>query len=268
MRPAGRPPFPSPRGSSSRSASPAARRRQAVDRGLEITGDRVGDRVPDTTGQGATTATTRNSLRILARAIPAACMSIPAPMPSGRLETKIATNKRHADRFPSREADAEDGLLWDAVEKGTERKARSGPPPPCRARPCRAREQAVGDEVGQRPERKPGGDRRGAADLIASSASSKLTALISAPAPKARIRPISAGDQLRAKASSTPITNDDAARAPHPKAGPHLRSPPCARCHVCDALTRVARVRAPHVTDADALVCALRLVQESAGMTP
>ena len=55
-----------------------------------------------------------------------------------------------------------------------------------------------------------------AADLSPSWASSKLTALISAPAPKARTRPTCRGGQRRAKLSSAPMTSELAASAPQP----------------------------------------------------
>src|ERR1700709_517917 len=51
-----------------------------------------------------------------------------------------------------------------------------------------------------------------------SPANSKLTALISAPAPKARTRPTSRGDQRQAKLSSAPMTSELAASAPQPVA--------------------------------------------------
>src|SRR3954469_859462 len=49
-----------------------------------------------------------------------------------------------------------------------------------------------------------------------SSANSKLTALISAPAPKARTSPTWRGDQRRTKLSSAPMTSELAASAPQP----------------------------------------------------
>ena len=66
---------------------------KAFDRGLEISGDRIGDREPENSGRVHTSATTRNSLMMLLRGNLAASILVPAPMPSGRLETKIATNK-------------------------------------------------------------------------------------------------------------------------------------------------------------------------------
>src|SRR4051794_762535 len=51
-------------------------------------------------------------------------------------------------------------------------------------------------------------------------ASSKLTALISAPAPKARTRPTCRGDQRCAKLSNAPMTSELAASAPQPIAAP------------------------------------------------
>src|SRR3954452_11534035 len=54
----------------------------------------------------------------------------------------------------------------------------------------------------------------------ASSASSKLTALISAPAPKASTDPTCAEDQRWANVSSAPMTSELAASAPHPIAAP------------------------------------------------
>ena len=53
---------------------------------------------------------------------------------------------------------------------------------------------------------------------IPSSASSKLTALMSAPAPKASTSPTCRSDHGRAKASSAPITSDPAASEPQPSA--------------------------------------------------
>src|SRR3954464_11650525 len=49
-------------------------------------------------------------------------------------------------------------------------------------------------------------------------ARSKLTALMSAPAPNASTSPISRGDQGLANPSSAPMTSDDAASTPHPSA--------------------------------------------------
>ena len=54
---------------------------------------------------------------------------------------------------------------------------------------------------------------------IPSWASSKLTALISAPAPKASTRPIWRSGHLRMNASSAPMISEEAARVPHPSAG-------------------------------------------------
>src|SRR5262245_13725034 len=51
-----------------------------------------------------------------------------------------------------------------------------------------------------------------------SSASSKLTALISAPAPNDSTRPTTLSDHIRTSASSAPITSDPAASAPQPVA--------------------------------------------------
>src|SRR5262245_13360378 len=51
-----------------------------------------------------------------------------------------------------------------------------------------------------------------------SSASSKLTALISAPAPNDSTRPTTLSDHVRTSASSAPITSDPAASAPQPVA--------------------------------------------------
>src|SRR3954469_3835087 len=53
-----------------------------------------------------------------------------------------------------------------------------------------------------------------------SSKRSKLTALISAPAPKASTDPISRGDHSRTRPSTAPMTSDDAASAPQPSASP------------------------------------------------
>src|SRR3954447_10331279 len=54
--------------------------------------------------------------------------------------------------------------------------------------------------------------------LAPSSASSKLIALISAPAPKASTRPTHCTGQRRANASATPSRSEEAASAPHPSA--------------------------------------------------
>src|SRR4051812_11189729 len=51
-----------------------------------------------------------------------------------------------------------------------------------------------------------------------SSARSKLTALMSAPAPKASTSPTHALGHGRARPNSAPMTSDDAASAPHPSA--------------------------------------------------
>src|SRR3954453_21435673 len=53
-----------------------------------------------------------------------------------------------------------------------------------------------------------------------SSTRSKLTALISAPAPNARTMPTARSDHGRARPSSAPRTSEDAASAPHPSAAP------------------------------------------------
>src|SRR4051794_23277135 len=51
-----------------------------------------------------------------------------------------------------------------------------------------------------------------------SSARSKLTALMSAPAPKASTSPTALPGHCRARPNSAPMTSDDAASAPHPNA--------------------------------------------------
>src|SRR5215510_11474357 len=56
--------------------------------------------------------------------------------------------------------------------------------------------------------------------LTPSSNSSKLTALISAPAPKESTSPISRFGHGRRRPSSIPSTSDDAASAPQPNAAP------------------------------------------------
>jgi hypothetical protein len=56
------------------------------------------------------------------------------------------------------------------------------------------------------------------ASFTPSSASSKLTALMSAPAPKPSTSPTGWRGQGRASPISAPSTSDDAARAPQPSA--------------------------------------------------
>ena len=58
-----------------------------------------------------------------------------------------------------------------------------------------------------------------------SSARSKLTALINAPAPNASTTPISLLGHVRTRPSTAPMINDDAATNPHPSAAPMRANP-------------------------------------------
>src|SRR5262245_35777515 len=70
--------------------------------------------------------------------------------------------------------------------------------------------------------------------LAASSTRSKATALISTPAPKPMISPIVARSMRKSIATRAPITSEDAARVPHPKAAAISCSSP-RRARVADA---------------------------------
>ena len=104
-------------------------------------------------------------------------------------------------------------LLGDAVEERAERERRAG----VDAAPAR-RGRAVGEVVRERA----GGEADATAapppTFAPSSARSKLTALISAPAPNARTRPTSRVRPRRASPSSAPRTSEEAASAPQPSA--------------------------------------------------
>src|SRR5829696_10163894 len=86
------------------------------------------------------------------------------------------------------------------------------------------------------------------ASFTPSSASSKLTALISAPAPKPSTSPIARRGHGRANPIRAPTTSDDAASAPQPSAAATL-APTRAVRQVAGPHHRHVGERAPEVAD-------------------
>jgi hypothetical protein len=141
---------------------------------------------------------------------------------------QVGDEDRHqqpdAYALPRRQADAESRLLRQSVEEGAEGQgrpgARSRPAPPGSpvARIVPAGDRPVDQEVGERTEPNPSPVIPSPPVWAPSRESSKLIALIRAPAPKARTRPTHCFGHSRANARNAPATRDEAASAPHPSA--------------------------------------------------
>ena len=202
------------------SSAPAAK--PSIGR-LEVAAGGVGERVAGDCASVQTTATASHSRRIVAgRLAGARACRWPAPIASGRLETKIAASRPTLTPSPAREADAEHRLLGDAVEQRAQRqrrragardlldqrgRARSRSAPRRRARPP----TATGPPTFWPSSKRSNDTRR--------SARRRRT--------RARGR---RGDSLHlcTRASTPPMTSEDAATAPQRSASdmaPHAISP-------------------------------------------
>ena len=138
---------------------------------------------------------------ILAREAPDSRISLAEPIASGRLETKIASSP-DPHSLSRCQPDPQHQLLGDPIEKSAKRQRGSRVGAAAATGAATAGGKARGDqpvetEVGEGTD--PEADRGGpeAANPNASAASSKLTALISAPAPKARTKPTCLSGQRR-----------------------------------------------------------------------
>ena len=162
--------------------------------------------------------------RMAPRRVPALSMSAAEPIASGRFEMKIATSSPTPTPCPR--AIPIPSTSCSGMPSRKAPRASAGPgsdvPAPSPLPPKRRCTMPPATKYVTAPMPRPTAADAGPPIFAPSSASSKLTALISAPAPKARTRPTWRCGQRRANASSTPSTSEDAASAPHPIAAPML----------------------------------------------